>query len=237
MAGEGNTEEEKLAQKEAEVEQLRAQLEKAEGRVENAQAKIHEWEAEVGNNRKEMVENAKIIKELGQELADATKALRKAQDELMRVRGELAELKKQGPESESESTRKADLPPEETVEQIEASLTKDEQKVVSEVWNELSPSKRAECHPDRDTYNSEERKRLLLKARALARQRRGTDLSDWRSTPARNASSSSGEDELDKLFRIKKERAESYPSASNNDPTRGQPVRAKGVRQEEAKWL
>lgn len=232
----GNTKEaeQALAQKEAEVKELKEKLEKAEGRVENAQAKIHEWEGEVGETRKEQVENAKMMKLLGQELIDERAALKKAQKQLEEAHEALAGLKKErGPKPKEGHSDDDDID-EKTPEEIEKSLTPEEQKKLDEAWEKADKATRARLKgPQAD---SDFRKRFLIRAKKEARSDVESDLSTWRSTPAQ-PSKPSGDDDLDKLFKAKKKSAEYVPPGPGGGTPRPRPHGSPGQASRKADWM
>ena len=203
----GNTKE-ILARKESEIGELKEKLEKAEGRVENAQGKIHEWEAEVGENRKAVAGAAQVMKQLGEELIAANKetaavrvALEKALEELSGLK-----TKQTGPGDGSRGT-----PPKEdekTSDAIEAELTAEERKMVEEAWGKASEAQRKKFKQD-----DAERRKFLLKARSVVKSESESDLSSPWKTPAQKPSSGD-EDELDKLFNVRKKSAEFIPDGS-----------------------
>jgi len=225
----GNTEE-TLTQKEQEIAGLKSELEKQAGRVENAQKKIHEWEAEVGESRKEQVENAKLMKQLALDLSEANKAMAKAQAELSQAREELAVLKAtKGPKgTQGNSDGKAG----QTAAEIEKTLTPDEQKALDDAWQRATPEEKARIKGDEEL-----RAKFLLQAREVAATTRKSDLSNWRSTPAK-ASPSGEDDGIARLFQAKKKEAARQPDGPDGGtPRAGKRVINDDTPKPKAGWL
>lgn len=225
----GSTEE-TLTQKETEIAGLKAELEKQAGRVENAQKKIHEWEAEVGETRKEQVENAKVMKQLALELSEANKAVNKAQSELTQAREELAALK--GSKGPKGTQGNSDGQAGQSAAEIEKTLTADEQKALDAAWERATPEDRARIKGDEEL-----RARFLLQARTVAAAERKSDLSNWRSTPAK-ASPSGEDDGIARLFQAKKKEAARQPDGpSGGTPRAGKRVINDDTPKPKASWL
>ena len=201
---------EKLTQKEAEVKELKEKLEKADGRVENAQAKIHDFEGEIGDSHKAVIEDSRVIKDLGQELVDANKERKNLEASVEKLQEEINEIKESGPGSKE---REIQTPPEKTLEELEVESQEDEQikAVVDEAWKDLNEKaakgdKEAKAQLAKYNDDKTERRKFLVKAKEIAIARRSSDRSSFWNTPA-PTDSSKKEDELNRVFKIKKESA------------------------------
>ena len=228
MADEEGDTKKLLAQKEAENEKLKADLEKAEKRVENAQGLIHEWEERGGENRKAAADGAQEALKLARELQEATAAVRKAEDDLAAARAELAELKSKGPTGGDRDTRAE----EKTADEIEAELSDAEAEQMAIAWGNLTDEQRKVYKKD-----DAERRKLLLAAKAAAREAAESDLSDWRRTPAQGKPSEVDEGELRKLFVKQKRRAAFVPSAPRGGAPREGAHQRREPEAKKATWL
>ena len=217
----------KVAELEAKIEELtksltdqKAELEKANGRVENAEKKFNEMGEETGDNRKAVAEAAKEVMRLQRERDEAKENFSKASNELAEVK------KTKGPKAEEEQSDKG--LEKKTPEEIEASLTDDEGKVLDEAFKNASDELKAQIKADPKV-----RKDFLLEAKEAAKAADESDLSSWRKKPAQKPSPSSDDAKakIRELFNRENKRGSNLPngpsSTSRSDFVHQRPMRPK----------
>lgn len=212
----GNNQDEALTQAKAKIEELTkriAELTKAletqTGIADNAEKKFKEMSNETGENRK-------AIAEAGRELVEARKVEREARTAVDTLSKELNELKvKLGPKAGQEQSAVEDK---RTAEEIQASMTDDEQKVADEAWKNADEATRKLVVGD-----DAKRKEFLLAAKEAARESGASDLSDWRKKPAQGSGGKprgDAEDSIKRLFDTARRRARNLPDGSQGGSTR-----------------
>lgn len=188
----GNNQE-ALAQAQAKIEELQSEITKATKVISDSQEMIQRQSAEVGDDRKAIKESNEAIRKLTAKLVEATEQKAKLLEDLEAARTLLAEAKKQGPR---EGREQSPPPPEQTADEIEASLTEAEQKKLDEAWKNADEAMKRRIRSDEAT-----RKAFLQEAKDQARDDVESDLSDWRKKPAREATPGGGAEDIRKLFK------------------------------------
>jgi len=187
----------KIVEMETKIAGFVEELEKKEKTVSHAESKFNEMAQETGDNRKAVAAAATDALEAVKAEKEASKMLREAQDALAEMKSTL------GPKEEDKKNRESQKA--KTAEEIEAGLSDAENATLDEAWKVAAEATKARVKTDPDF-----KKKFLLKAQTATRVAVESDLSDWRSSPA-GKPSESRDDGLDELFKLKKQRAESYP--------------------------
>jgi len=216
-----------MAEKDAKIEELtksltdqKAELEKKQGIVDNAETKFNEMSQESGDNRKGIAEASRAMLAAQAERDEAKENFSKASNELAEVK------KTKGPKAEEEQSDKG--LEKKTPEEIEASLTEDEGKVLDEAFKNASDELKAQIKADPKV-----RKDFLLEAKEAAKAADESDLSSWRKKPAQKPAPSGDEAKakIRELFKRENKRRSNLPdgpsSTSRSDFVHQRPMRPK----------
>jgi len=230
----GDNNQEKIAQMQAQLDELKSKLEaaevarqKAEGIAENAEAKFNDMAEETGASRKAVAEAARDSIERRKLAEQAIKDRDEFRNKVAEMERRLSELDVSGQFGGGGNNRKT---LNEEVDELVAALTDEEQKLVDAAIEAADDKVRAAIEKG-DGYNAVYRD-ILKEAKAQVSPVQ-SGLPHKRKKPAQVTTPNNGgvsQDEIKKLFKKEQERARNLPNAPGTGAGREREVQRTQVR-------